>query len=362
MACSDPQRETLRKNPPMAADSETPATTWKPGFEAAKIVLPNEDARELDRRFAALSAEMRPRTELARQLLYRVLLLTIRLGRSAEFEAKMLAHRMREAAAEFDLVRLAEVDRLMAWIAAEPVTNARRLRRMPEGVERLIEAIEGLRSDLARAGGYRWDHGHSEQLHNLLGKRSAELPVTRIRALTDAIAGNFRYLDPTDGEGLETEARRVWAIGELVDLIDGEIAGLKQLREGMDLEGLELDRAEAAARAMFDPSKDGVLARKYEATTERGLYRALREFRETQAATEVVLEPQVAEKLGSFFPEPPATEDGPTFVDPIDVPACVEEPSSSVDDHQDGLGDGLEFTSGGLPGPDRAPGRAVRGG
>ena len=358
------QRNSRRSSGPRTAEGKAISRRngLKHGLTGAGIVLPNEDVEEVERRFETLEAEMRPKSEMARQLVGRVALLTVRLDRSAHQESKALAHRMRQAAAEFDQDRLAEVDRLMAWIAAEPVTNVRRLRRMPEGVDRLIAAIQGLRDDLARVGGYRWGYEYNEQLHHLLGKRSAELPVTRARALTDAIAGNFRYLDATDGAGLETDARRVWAIGELVYLIDAEIAGLKKLRDEMDLEGLELDRAEAAARAMFDPSKDAILARKYEAATERGLYRAIREFRETQPTTEVIAEIPVAEELGSSSPEPPPGEDGPTFVDAIEAEEGGEESAGSPDDHQIGLRDGLEFTSGALQGPDRGPGRAVRGG
>ena len=295
----------------------------------AGIAIPTEDVEEVERRFATLEAEMRPGSEMARQLVSRVALMTLRLDRSAEHEAKAIAHRMRQAAAEFDADRLAEVDRLMAWIAAEPVTNARRLRRMPEGVDRLIAAIEGLRADLAKVGGYKWGYEHSEQLHHLLGLRSAELPVSRVRALTDAIAGNFRHLDSADGEGLEMDARRTWAIAELVYLMDDEIAALGKLREGMDLEGIELDRSEAAARAMFDPSKEAILARKYEAANERAMYRALREFREIRA--EVQAESTVPAELGSFLPEPAADDIETADVDPIEVqcgPTGFETPSA----------------------------------
>jgi hypothetical protein len=99
---------------------------------------------------------------------------------------------------------------------------------------------------------------------------------------------------------------------------------LKALREGLDLEGLKLVRAEATARAMFDASPEAVLARKYEATNERGLYRALREFRQIQAQIPKVEEtPQLAanpvEELGSCLPEPPGDEQEESDADPIET-------------------------------------------
>jgi hypothetical protein len=50
--------------------------------------------------------------------------------------------------------------------------------------------------------------------------------------------------------------------------------------EGLDADQVERLRASAAARAMFDPSKEATLARKYEAAAERGFYRALKELRQ----------------------------------------------------------------------------------
>ena len=45
------------------------------------------------------------------------------------------------------------------------------------------------------------------------------------------------------------------------------------------------DPVEAGHRAMFDPSKEASLARKYEAAAERGFFRALKEFRQAQRAS-----------------------------------------------------------------------------
>ncbi len=50
-----------------------------------------------------------------------------------------------------------------------------------------------------------------------------------------------------------------------------------QAPEGVNAVEAERLRAEAGARAMFDPSQEATLARRYEASAERGFFRALKE-------------------------------------------------------------------------------------
>src|SRR6185312_9533644 len=76
--------------------------------------------------------------------------------------------------------------------------------------------------------------------------------------------------------------------------------------EGLDAGTIDRLRAEAGRRAMFDPSKEAILARKYEAAAERGLFRALKEFRQVEReAKDSGTHPEVEaarESLGSFLP------------------------------------------------------------
>ena len=146
------------------------------------------------------------------------------------------------------------------------------------------------------------------------------MPITRLRALTEAVHGRFQHLEERDGGGLGGDDRRRWAIAELVGLIDAEVAGLKGQLEGFDREAIERDRAEAPARALFDDSKEGILARKYEAASERALYRALRELREVRAGSSQTDKPkevatEAAEDLGSFSPESAGQPDAEVDVD-----------------------------------------------
>ena len=67
-------------------------------------------------------------------------------------------------------------------------------------------------------------------------------------------------------------------------------------------------RLHAAKLALFDPSKEACLARKYEAETQRSFYRALNEFRQVRAeakAAQPAPEPAPTRPpLASFSPEP----------------------------------------------------------
>jgi len=348
MPCSRAQFEANLKNAQKSTGPKTAegkaksrANGLKHGLTGAGIVLPHEDAEAVDERFARLEAELKPDSELARGLVNRIALLMVKLDRSAEHEAKAIAHKMRKAEAEFVDARLTEMENHYSWIASEPATNARRLRSTPEGVARLLSVMADLRDELAHPEGHRWDWSRCEQLHHLMGLRRVDVPVSRARALSDAIEGNFRNLNQADGGDLDPKERRQWAEAALLSLIDGEIETLKTLRDGFDLEALALDREEAAHRAIFDPSPAAVLARKYEATSERGLYRAIKELRELQ-----VIPPQVAileeptpepdGELASSLPETPEAEATPpeeTPAEPETVPPGfnMESQASRVD-------------------------------
>jgi hypothetical protein len=75
--------------------------------------------------------------------------------------------------------------------------------------------------------------------------------------------------------------------------------------EGVDQATAVQLRAEAVARAMFDPSKEATLARKYEAAAERGFFRALKELRQLEKQAKAAESPAPAgssrQELGSFL-------------------------------------------------------------
>jgi hypothetical protein len=75
--------------------------------------------------------------------------------------------------------------------------------------------------------------------------------------------------------------------------------------EGVDEAEADRLRSEAVRRAMFDPSEEATLARKYEAAAERGFFRALKELRQLEkqarAAAPVVDDETFRKTLASFF-------------------------------------------------------------
>ena len=317
MPCSPAQLEANRKNSQLSTGPKTPegkaisrANSYKHGLTGEGVVLPHEDATEVARRAQAMQTDMAPNNELARNLVIKITLATFRLERCALHETKSIAHRMRRAGAAFDDERLAEVEKAISWIAAEPATHARRLRGSLEGIVKLIEKYEGLKTDLLRPYGVIWNYQHCETIHHLMGQRRGDIPHTRARCLGEAIYGTMDLLNPDDAPELPLRERKIWAADRLVELIDIELAKLEALKETIDIEAIELDRSEASFRAMFDPSKDAVLARKYEAALDRSLYRALQEYREAQklppqVVFEQSLESELPDELGSSPPPPP---------------------------------------------------------
>ncbi len=263
------------------------------GMAGAGVVVPLDDSAEVERRSRAMQAEMAPRTEMGRFLVDRLAELTVRVERCSKQERAATKHLADHAVAAFDEARLAEVDELMSYIAREPATHVRKLRAMPEGVDHLIAAFLELRDELDHPGGGRWDWTYGVRLADLTSSRYVDVPVTRVRALSEAINGEFKYLLAGEREGLPDPDRRAWARDRMAELIDAEIESLLGHRETLDLEAIESDRATAADRALFDASKEATLARRYEAAAERGVYKALAEFRRVEAEaaeSEVVVE------------------------------------------------------------------------
>ncbi len=125
-----------------------------------------------------------------------------------------------------------------------------------------------------------------ERMAHLMGLRGEDLRGSRLEAYTYAVFGDSARLTPEEGAGLADRDRREWARARVLERLDEEIAGLEAHFEALDLEAFDRDRAEAADRALFDPSKEATLARRYEAEARRGFFRALKEFREVEAEVE----------------------------------------------------------------------------
>ena len=317
MVCSPARLAANRENakrssgPSLQGRLRSRLNALKHGLTGAGIALPNEDVAEIARRSNALHDELKPNSEVARLLVGRMAFLAVRLDRCQRHDTAMLSRRVRFAEAEFDEARLGQVKAFVAEIDRDPASSVRGLRAMPEGVAWMVENLDKLRQDLTHEDETVWGMTQCANLHALMGLPNLDGRVTRYRVLSDTGRGFFGHLKPGDCEGLSDEEKVRWARRELLAIIDHEIARLQEVRESLDLETIELDRAEAVDRALFDPSKEATLARKYEAATERGLYRALRELEELKKLDDLIEGPEAEDHL-EVSPEPEGAPEPPS--------------------------------------------------
>ena len=335
MSCSPARleanrRNALRSSGPKTAEGKANSrrNALKHGLAGEGIALPNEDAAEVERRFASFEAELDPRGDFARVLVQRAALLSVRMERCVRHEAASLSEKVRHAIDEYDEAKLAEVASLAERLATEPETATRRLRKTSGGIAWMLARWAELRVVLNDSEQDEWADEHREAAEGLAGRKFDEARPSRWSALTDGLDGIWDGLDAADGKGLDDPAKRVWARKTLDAMIGTEIDGLRDALGRIDIEAEADDRAGAADRALFDDSPKAILARRYEAAAERGFFRALRALKEHPSAaieTEIVVEPDsVAEAeatvpLGSFRPvDPPAPE-----VVPIPLPIAA---------------------------------------
>ncbi len=275
----------------------------KPQPMGEALALPLEDAKEMDRRYEALHEDLAPRGEMACYLVRRLTVQTVRLDRAVGQETVALSSRVRRAEADFDEDRNGRADHLMGWIHAEPFSYRRKLMAMPEGVDHLVKVLLGLKDDLDKGDMTPWNYFHGDKLEACFGRRGTDLPHSRGFILSQAIQGKFEEVDPVEIADRTTPVeRRNWAAERMRAYIDAEVARLRDHRETLDHEAIALDRAESKRRAAFDPGPEAILARRYEANTERAMFRTLGEIRRINAeAEERGIE--ISPPLGSFRAE-----------------------------------------------------------
>ena len=333
MPISEAKLAANRRNAARSTGPKTPEgkersrqNALKHGLTGQGVALPTEDKAEIESRFASLQGQMRPKSDAGEELVRRVAFLTVRLRRCEKHETSETARRIRHAIARFDDERLAAVEAQAAKLYEEPATTVRRLQMTPEGIDWLLNEWAILRADLNHEDKNRWTTNHRSRFDTLLGLNPGGYRIARIMALSEAVLGGLYHLDKKDGEGLDAPARTEWARGELTRLIDVEVARLNEVRGRIDHEAIAADRAEAVDRALFDASPESILARKYEAATERAMYRALKEFRQVEAEAAEGLEPTVSDcefeesdpvgsNSGDEEAEPTPDDGGPEIVD-----------------------------------------------
>ena len=188
-----------------------------------------------------------------------------------------------------------------------PAMSSGSSKSLPKGVDRLLDAWQDLRLDLTSSLNATWTVASLEKAAGMTGLKAEHARGSRLGALTRAADGDFTALTEADGAGLGTKARQGWARGQLLTRIDLEMAGLEAHRATLDHQAIELDRAEAGGRALFDTSQQAILTRRYEAEAQSGFFKALKEFRQVEAesldrleaAAELAAAPAPGGRLGS---------------------------------------------------------------
>ena len=209
--------------------------------------------------------------------------LSVRMERGARQEFAAVASRVRHATDDFDAERVSRAEELLKSIGEDPRKTVRQLLKSPEGIELMLEAWQDLRAGLTHESRPFWTREDLATAANLLGLRIEQVKGTRLDALSRAVGCDPFGLTDQERSTIERAAIEGWAIARLVERVDAEIAELEAHHETLDTEMIEEDRAEAGARALFDPSKEAALARRYESEARRGFFRSLKEFRLVEA-------------------------------------------------------------------------------
>ena len=297
------------------------ANAVKHGLTGAGVALPGEDAALIEEQFMLIQEQHAPQTYLVMTLARRLALLPLRKARAAEFAAIALRMKARPAAAQFDAARAHRADSLIEAIETNPRAYRRALLVMPEGVDRLIEELAMLLDDLT-APTANWGQTHHRHLDALFGFRPGDLPIHRPTRFSRALMGDFAAIGEEEMADVPPEEHTGWALLQLADAIDAEVARLRAHRETLDHDAIAEDRADSiAAAARFDPSPEAARAHRYEQAAARELSRTLVDLHRAEALAAPEPEPEpVVEPPAPAAPEPmPSAADAPE-VEPKSLP------------------------------------------
>ena len=363
MACSAAQLAANRANAARSTGPKTPEgkarsrrNALQHGLTGAGVVLPTEDLPAIEARFTDFAADLRPVGGVAVFLVQRAALLSVRLDRAALHETARLTAGILASDHADEPPGEAAWDAAMASlferILEHPSATRQEFLTRSEGVNHLIAAFLSIRDELTTNAGTGWTSGHGRLLESLLGRDPGMLP-SRAKLLADVVLGDFTQLKGGEALALDDAGKRAWGRGRLVTLIDDEIRRL-EAHQGTLPAATDPAPARQIAqrRALFDTSKEAVLARKYEAATERTFLRILTELRKirTEQATGSGVpawEPSpLPAELGSFFS--PDRVAGPN---PIDWPLATVRNGKGPLPTSPRVGDRPEMVTIGRPSP-----------
>ena len=330
MSCSPAQLEANRKNALRSSGPKTVegkeksrANALKHGMSGDGVVLLEEDQGEVAKLSGQLETEMRPSGEMGRILLKRVAVLAVRLDRCVENDEATTAKRVRDAVRTHQEARHTEAKALVARIDSDPGAVVRGLKETAEGIEQLVLSWLAIKGALLRPDEIWWQKGYLDRIANLLGRKGNDDPPSPFDAPGRAAMGDFSRWP--EGKAVRSvEKRKALARQTVAAMIDAEVETLRALAPTRDEQDEARDLAEAPSRALFDPSKEAELARRYEAAAERGMFRALREFRLVEAlarSDEPASPPEPIDKTKPIDRDPlPA--------DPVQPPASTPTPAA----------------------------------
>ena len=349
MVCSPARLAANRQNslkstgPSPEARLRTRANALKHGLTGAGVVLPSEDKAAVEARYDALFRECDPKTEREVILIERAAYLSVRLKRCQRYDVATLSTRVRHAVESFNQERTAELNRAIDRLDREPELVVERLRSDPDGLDWMIEQWLSLRQALTLGDGLGFGSSEVATMHHLMGERFELKATFRGWPLVQAMRRCFDNLDPAEVAGVPDESKPEWARGQLLAIIDEQIQARMKEGERLDTSELKLDQDEAVDRVLFDPSKEAILARRYEAATERSLLKSFRELDALkaieaavagEAGAETTTEPELASEiasgrrgsLASFFPidEIPSGVEESRAISPLEGPPGPE--------------------------------------
>jgi hypothetical protein len=124
------QANALKAKGPVTVEGKRRSreNSFKHGLTGAGVVLPAEDAAEVERLGRAFEAELKPSGDVGRTLVRRMALMSVRMDRCVDRETAALTERVREVEAEFDA----------EWPAEEGVHDPARERMRAEVARRAM--------------------------------------------------------------------------------------------------------------------------------------------------------------------------------------------------------------------------------
>ncbi len=341
-----------------AGKTRSRANAVKHGLTGAGIALPTEDAAAIEARFVTMQEDLQPKTLEGALLVRLAAFMSIQIERGGRHETALLARVRRHAATDFELARLAEIDRLFETIETNPRDHHRRLQTSIEGVDLLLGAMQAVR-DHVESGYYkRWTPTDRTRIDLYLGGKETRFPVSRCDALLMALQGNLDHIPPREQEQLpQGEARVQYFRDELILLVDVERARLAKVRATIDPSIVEDDRREAAECATLAASPEAVLAKKYTTAAIGTFLRALRDFHKLEKAEAAIedevaqppVEPEVVAQVASPVPATPT----PIAAAPAPLQNEPKPVSQSIPLHYPLVGDPYRFETNSAADPRR---------